>query len=294
MGIGSDEILPLLVNHSYGKGDVNVLTKVEATSGVSFREMRISLELTGGLEAAYIDGDNSAVLPSDSLKNHVLALTESARGAALEDFGRTLLERICQSMTSRTKAKAILSERRWHANPSENGRYDTSQTMIPRSNCEVVVTRLGSDAYVVGGEMSLDVIRGGRSSFYGFLKDRYTQQNDVFERVLFGTLSCRWTYGELPLDMDGSRDRIRGLLEVAFSTVSSRSVQETIHGVAVLLLKDVQVLKEVEIEFRSVPLKEYEGLEASGVTTGVWLMSGADHSFTTAKLRRNDSRSAEQ
>lgn len=282
-----DKALPLLVNHSYGKRDVKVLVKVETPSGDSFRELSISVELIGGLERAYIDGENSEVLPTDSLKNHVLSLTQSSREATLEEFGVALLEQISESIPSKTATRATLSEHRWHTNSLVDGKCETSQTETPRSKCEILVTRLGVGTFVIGGEVTLKVIRGGRSSFYGFLKDGYTQQHDVFERILFGTLKCRWTYAELPLDSDWSRSRVQELLEEGFSTVSSTSVQETLYGVGALLLRDIEDLEEVEIEFRSVPLKEHEEFGAPGTTTGVWLMSGADHSFTTAKLRRN-------
>ena len=281
-----DTDIATLVTHSYGKRNINVLVRIESTSGTTFKEMSISVELSGGFDSAYSSGDNSEVLPTDSLKAHVLALLENQRNLSLEDFGRTLLDRICQSATTAKQAKCILSERSWHPDVTEHVQYKNSAFTATQPNGKVLVTRLGTDSYVFGGEMNLNTLRPSESSFIGFMKDRYTRQKDVFERSLIGDLNCRWTYSVLPSDTDKSRSLVREVLQGGFANVSSRSVQETLHGMAVLLLNEVKDIDEVNLEFESIALKEHDGSNTPGSDVGVWLLSETAPSFTTAKLTR--------
>jgi urate oxidase len=67
--------MPAVLTHdTYGKAQVR-LTRVNRQAGRhDLKELCVAVQLQGDFAASYTDGDNSRVIPTDTMKNIVYAL----------------------------------------------------------------------------------------------------------------------------------------------------------------------------------------------------------------------------
>lgn len=81
----------VLGGNYHGKDRVRVAKVRRGRDGVQhFIELVARIELTGGTEASYTDGDNRAVVATDTCKNHVYMLAKTHDCATPEQFAMDL------------------------------------------------------------------------------------------------------------------------------------------------------------------------------------------------------------
>ena len=82
--------------NQYGKAETRVVRIVRDTPRHTIRDLNVSTSLRGDFAAAHVDGDQSAVLPTDTQKNTAFAYAKLHGVASPEDYalvlGRRLLE----------------------------------------------------------------------------------------------------------------------------------------------------------------------------------------------------------
>ena len=81
-----------LGRNSYGKSAVRLLKVFRDGAIHDVRELSVDIALTGDFETAHTEGDNSAVLPTDTMKNTVYALAADQALADPEPFGVRLAD----------------------------------------------------------------------------------------------------------------------------------------------------------------------------------------------------------
>lgn len=278
-----NEVSLVLVDHAYGKKAITLLVSVGTSAQII--ELEAEITLSGGFEPAFLIGDNSTTLPSDALKNHLAALA-AARGLdSLADFGDALLEGILESTPVAELGSVTLRATPWLTlNPDFDG------TMTRRESSDfVTVERQRSGSVTFGGGTTQSVLRKGNSSFAGFLRDRYTDQDDVSERMLFGKLEATWKYTDKLENAGLTHDLVCGTLIEAFSRVRSRSVQETLFGIGSWTFDAVVEISELDISFASFPLEELNAAEPEyGTSAKVWSQSNKTLGVTSARMRRRE------
>ena len=79
-----------IVENRYGKSRVRVARVVRQKDHHDFHELTVGIQLEGDFDASYVEGDNSLVLPTDTMKNTVHALAESPEVEQPESFGLLL------------------------------------------------------------------------------------------------------------------------------------------------------------------------------------------------------------
>lgn len=75
-----------LLAHEHGKGRVRLLKVTRTPEKHSVLQLEAEILLEGPAERAYYDGDNSGVLPTDSVKNTVYVLAKKHEFETIEDF----------------------------------------------------------------------------------------------------------------------------------------------------------------------------------------------------------------
>ena len=65
-----------LGENRWGKSDVRVSKIHRSESGDDFSDLSVQVLLQGDVEAGHTEGDNTAVLPTDTMKNTVYALAQ--------------------------------------------------------------------------------------------------------------------------------------------------------------------------------------------------------------------------
>ncbi|KAL7680226.1 putative uricase [Plasmopara halstedii] len=223
-----------LLHHEHGKGRVRMLKVTRTPAKHSVFQLEAQVLLEGALAAsAYYDGDNSHVLPTDSIKNTVWVLAKKHEFASLEDFGIILAEHFVMKHPEIVSlAKVKLFEMPWerlvlpdskgvmrphhHAFVSASPGFSTATYVsaalrfslkkwrihayyLADSDLSNSVTARKSkygdpEVTVQGGVDGLKALKTTQSAFVNFLRDEFTTLEDAPDRLVSTCISSTWTY----------------------------------------------------------------------------------------------------
>jgi len=219
----------------YGKDGIRLVlvSRPEEDEGPhKLRDLTVDVRLEGAFEAVHTEGDNSSVLPTDTMRSTVYALAQHHLTGSIEAFGVALTERFLSASPAATAAEVTLREHSW-------GRAQVGGAPHPHAfvgggaECATaVVTRTStSGPGVRSGISGLTLLRTRGSAFSGFLRDEFTVLVETEDRIMATEASADWTYGEHNQpSYDDVRAAARAALIDAFSTHSSASVQHTLYA----------------------------------------------------------------
>src|SRR3954447_15670871 len=81
-----------LTGHRYGKARVRVLKILRNGPVHTLKDLEVAVRLKGDFEASYTSGDNTKVVPTDTIKNTINVLARQHLGPEIERFGLILAE----------------------------------------------------------------------------------------------------------------------------------------------------------------------------------------------------------
>src|SRR6266536_3371153 len=99
--------------NNYGKSEIRIVKVTRHPDRHDLRDLAVDVALEGDFEAAHTSGDNTGLLATDTMRNTVYALARTHPLDALEDFGRTLVERFLQAGPTVTGARVRIAEHPW-------------------------------------------------------------------------------------------------------------------------------------------------------------------------------------
>lgn len=218
-----------LGDNSWGKSSVRVSKVSHGASRDEFSEVTVEVRLEGDVEDAFVAGDNSAVLPTDTMRNTVYGLAQDHLGPDLERFGEIL----CERFLGRPDVHQVLvgiAETLWRRETDTGfigGGSERRLTRVARGR-RLDVTSAGIEGLVV--------LKTRGSSFTGFPRDEYTILPEATDRILATSITAEWTYSPLPTNPTETWSVVRGTLVDRFFSDWSASVQHQgyIMGEAVL------------------------------------------------------------
>ena len=80
----------MLADSAYGKAKVRLVQVLRHGDRHDVRDLTVAIRFKGDYEESYTEGDNSAVLPTDTMKNTVYALAARHQVKEPEEFGLAL------------------------------------------------------------------------------------------------------------------------------------------------------------------------------------------------------------
>ena len=211
--------MAVLGANQYGKAESRVVRIVRDVDRPEARheivDLNVSSSLRGDFEAAHVDGEQSAVLPTDTQKNTAFAYAKLHGVSSPEDYALALGRRLLEATPAAQTAQVRVEQYAWnrlakHAFVRRGGEVRT---------CVVTV---GRDAtHVVSGLQDLVVLKSTGSEFKGFLVDEFTTLAEADDRILATSLVARWRHEGLEVDWNASYDEVRDALLSTFATTYS-------------------------------------------------------------------------
>ena len=242
-----------LSSQSYGKSRVR-LTKVFRDLPVhDVCELSVDVELDGDFEASYSAGDNALVIPTDTMKNTVLAFARELDVREIERFAWTLGAHFVEDFDHVTQATVKVWQRPWERLAIDGQQHPHAFCGVSgeRNTCHAIVLKpsLGEDSegMLECGIEGLVLLKTTESGFSDFLRDQYTTLSDVGERIFATAASAHWAYSDEPDDWQAIRKRIRTILIREFAARFSPSVQKTLHEMATAVLDAESVVEEIQL-----------------------------------------------
>jgi urate oxidase len=226
----------VLGQNSYGKGEVRLVKVIKGADRHDIRDVRVDVQLAGDFAAAHVDGDNSGLLATDTMRNTVYALAKEHLVTDLESFGTALVSRFLTAGPRVSQATVRLTEYPWDRLEPRSGPHPHAFQRGSGGNRVAVVTGTAEGTTFEAGIEDLLVLKTTGSGFAGFLREEFTTLPETDDRIMATVVSADWAYSGTDLDFDRLWHGARDAILRAFCDHYSPSVQATLYrmGHAVL------------------------------------------------------------
>jgi urate oxidase len=226
----------MLGPNSYGKSGIHLVKIARHDGRHEVKDLTIAVRFEGDFAAAYVAGDNSSILPTDTMKNTVYALAKGHPLADIESFGLDLSEHFLVNNPVVSRVGIELSERPWDRLTVEAAPHPHAFARTGEERRMARVTRDREGARVESGLDDLRILKSAQSGFAGFRKDRYTNLRETGDRILATAVTAWWLYERPEVPFARVRDSVRQTLLETFAQHESASVQQTLHAMGEAVL----------------------------------------------------------
>jgi urate oxidase len=238
----------VLGENKYGKSRVRLVQVKRRADKHDFREWTVEVLLQGDFLPCFKDGDNSQILPTDTMKNTVYSLARNSGAECMEEFAKELVEFLLARNPQVSETEVGISEKAWE-HLHTNGKPHPTTFVQASGECQttkVSRTQAGKLSVSSGFE-NLVIMKTAGSAFAGFIKDSLTTLAEMSDR-LFGTaVRASWKYATADSSFIPLRARIREILLAGFADHESRSVQHTLYAMGEAVLEKVGEVEDIEL-----------------------------------------------
>ncbi|MGA3293147.1 MAG: factor-independent urate hydroxylase [Candidatus Acidiferrales bacterium] len=237
-----------LAENRYGKSRVRLVRVRRKPGRHDFREWTLEVLLQGDFESCFTDGDNSKILPTDTMKNTVYSLARKSAAESMEEFAKELIDFLLARNPQVSQAEVSVSETAWEHLETGGKPHPTTfvQSSGERQTTRVARTQSGKFA-VASGLENLVIMKTAGSAFEGYIHDSLTTLPEAADR-LFGTaVRASWNYRDAALAFGPVRTKIRETLLGVFAGHASKSVQHTLYAMAEAVLEKVSEIEDIEL-----------------------------------------------
>lgn len=242
------------VRTGYGKNTVKVLVIRRQGSRHSIIELQADVELTLRSRKDYLQGDNSDIIPTDTIKNTVHALAKLKGVKTIEQFSLDLCNHFLTSFNHVLRAKVHMEEAPWRR-LEKNGVEHAHAFIYSPESCRFcdVEQDLGGIPEVHSGLKNMTVLKTTQSGFEGFFRDRFTTLQEAKDRCFCTSVYARWRYSRAQnVNFDAAWNRVKETIIEKFAGPYdcgeySPSVQKTLYDTQVLVLDRIPEVDEIEV-----------------------------------------------
>lgn len=237
-----------LGENRYGKSRVRLLRVKRDLPRHDVREWTLEVLVRGDFESCFVDGDNSKILPTDTMKNTVYWLARKSEARCMEEFGKELVDFLLSRNPQVSATEVSIWEKSWGNIVTEGVLYPTSfmQSTREQQTTKVQRTRNG-EASISSGLENLMILKTSDSAFGGYIEDSLTTLPPTSDRLLGTAVRATWSYLSDKISFDKLRTGIREILLTAFARHNSKSVQHTLYAMAEAVLRHVSEVGEIEL-----------------------------------------------
>ena len=230
----------VLAADTYGKSRVRLMKLARRHDRHDLKEITLQILFKGDFANCYEAGDNSQVLPTDTIKNTVYVLARKHEIVAIENFAQCLIDHFLMHNPQVSEVRVEMVEHLWsRINSTAFTRASGKRTAIVIGTREGVTIDAGID--------DLLVLRSAGSGFEGYIKDQYTTLPETKDRIFQTALLAAWRYKTNTLDFNAQWEGIRSTILDTFATHESRSVQHTLHAIGRQVLAAFPDVTEIHL-----------------------------------------------
>ena len=241
-----------LASNRYGKSRVRLMRVTRHESHHDLDEWTVEVLLSGDFETAHTLGDNSKILPTDTMKNTVYFVARQSKAESMEDYAKELIDFLLKRNPQVSGAEVAIESHLWKRLTVDGAPYPTAFMRGSDERQTTKVSRRQGEAFTVtSGLDRLVLLKTAQSGFSGYIKDELTTLPETTDR-LFGTaLKAEWPYTAEALaegiDFNKVRGHLRETMIVTFAKHDSLSVQQTLLAMAEAALAHTDIIDEVHL-----------------------------------------------
>ena len=226
----------MLADSAYGKSKIRLVQVRRGGDRHSLCDLTVAIRFQGDYDTSYTSGDNSHVLPTDTMKNTVYALAAREPVSDPEAFGLRLASHFLDRNPRLRQVRLDLTEHLWRS--IEIGGRPHGQAFMQRGpEARTAVIKASRDRMRVGaGIRKLMILKSSHSAFAGFSRDEFTTLPETHDRLLATSLTSTWKYENVDTEFGSRWHAVRQTLLEAFAEHDSQSVQHTLYAMGQAVL----------------------------------------------------------
>jgi urate oxidase len=237
-----------LAENRYGKSRVRLMKVTRSPKGNELREWTVQVLLTGDFDSAHYEGDNSKILPTDTMKNTVYSIARKSSAISMEDFAKELIDFLLSRNPQVTSASVSVEGTMWKRLTVDGKPHPTS---FMRGSGEIqttTVTRERESGFSIrSGLTNLIVMKTADSGFEDYIVDELTTLKPTNDRLFCTAVTAEWRYIVPALAFDTLRSALREAMIKTFANHKSKSVQETLYEMGKSALERVAEVDQIDL-----------------------------------------------
>jgi len=237
-----------LAENRYGKSRVRLMKVTRTPGGNDLREWTVQVLLTGDFATAHYDGDNSKILPTDTMKNTVYSVARNSAAASMEDFATELIDFLLSRNPQVVTATVTVESTMWKRLTVDGKPHPTS---FMRGSGEVQTATISraqdSSRSIHSGFKNLVVMKTADSAFEGYIQDELTTLKPTSDRLFCTAVTAEWRYASDISDFDSARAALREAMLKTFAEHKSKSVQQTLYAMGRSALERVAEVDQIDV-----------------------------------------------
>jgi urate oxidase len=237
----------MLVETAYGKSSVRLVRVSRQGDRHDLTDLSVAIRFEGDYDPSYTDGDNTDVLPTDTMKNTVYAVAAKEGVAEPEALGLSLAARFLERNPRLNRVRIDVSEHPWGRVTVGNREHGRAFVRGSSESRTATVQGEKGRQTVGAGISDLVILKSSHSAFAGFLRDEYTTLPDTHDRLFATSMTATWRYRDADVEFGTAWRAIRQTLLEAFAEHDSKSVQHTLHAMGQAVLDGVEAVTAIRL-----------------------------------------------
>ena len=239
-----------LHTNRYGKSRVRLMRVTRHESHHDVDEWTIQVLLTGDFETAHTLGDNSKILPTDTMKNTVYSLARDSNAESMEEYAKELIDYLLGRNPQVSGVEVVVESSLWKRLIVDGQPFPTAFMRGSDERQTTTVSRQQNGTFAIrSGFERLTVMKTANSGFAGYIQDSLTTLPETTDRLFATAITCNWPYTDEAIaegiGFDKVRSHLRSIMLDAFAKHDSLSVQQTLYAMAEAALHHTDILDEI-------------------------------------------------
>lgn len=228
----------MLKSSSYGKSRIRLVKVERYADRHDMKDISVNIHFTGEYDDCYLTGDNSRILPTDTMKNMVYAMARQQPIGSIEEFGKRLCTHFQEHNQYLKSVSIEIEEQQW-------SRID-GHTFQKRGGL-LRTAWIRDGRFVDAGVKDLVLLKTTDSSFEGYIKDQYTTLKEASERIMATSVDAAWVYSRSDIDFDQTWSGVRQCLTDSFTAHVSPSVQSTLYAMGQAVIDGFPMVEQISL-----------------------------------------------
>ncbi|SRR5581483_9806722 len=238
-----------LLASRYGKARVRVLKVLREGERHRIRDVDVQVLLEGDFATSYTDpkGDNTKVVPTDTMKNTVNALAKDHLNDEIERFALFLGEHFLKKYAQVNRAKIDISEREWRRMEIDGKAHPHSFVSGSEARTFTRVVQDRQSQTIESGIRDLVILKSTGSGFENYPRDEFTTLRETRDRILATSFSATWRFREHPENFRVANEAIIAAMMKPFAENYSPSAQTTLFQMGEAALAACREIEHVDL-----------------------------------------------
>lgn len=242
-----------IVDNNYGKARVRLMKVARHGERHELQNLTVKIAFEGDFTEVHTTGDNSLVLPTDTMKNTVYTLAQQTQEIEeIEVFAMRLADYFLTSNPQVKRTIIEIEEHNWTRIFIGGEPHEHSFIKSGDEKRTAIISAARDGATVESGIEDLIVLKTTRSGFVGYIKDQYTTLPETTDRIFATSIKAVWRYANANAATgDAWRDVRQTILET-FAEHDSLSVQHTLYAMGEAVLEKFSDITEIAFSLPNI------------------------------------------